>query len=142
MPKFHGDDYLEDSEREEEYMSDQDLDVNGLFDIDEEEDDRQEAEHIARMERQRLEKVRFEKEEADAMQAFRKQLYTERKQELEKKKKEAREQVEKQVQADEEADAIREGELKAAELLEAAYQAAREAKRLEEVSKKKNICCS
>ena len=54
-----------------------------------------------------------------------------------KKKKEAREQVEKQFQEDEETDAIREGELKAAELSEAVYQAAREAKRLEEVSKKK-----
>ena len=87
LPKYHGDEYLGNTELEEEDISDHELDVYGLFDVDDEEDERLETKRADRMERQRLERERYEKDEADAMKTFREDLYQRKKEELRKKKK-------------------------------------------------------
>ena len=78
MPKFHGDDYLATSELEEEELSEMELDANGLFEMDSDEEDEEDAMRSDIRERQKIAKANMEKDAADELRDFQQKLIEEK----------------------------------------------------------------
>ena len=90
MPKFHGDDYVAINELGEEDLSDLELDANGMFDMDSDGEDEEEAMRSDLREQQNIARAQMQKDAADELRDFKQNLEDEKEKAMDKARDEAR----------------------------------------------------
>ena len=100
MPKFHGEDFVASRELEEEDLSETELNVNGLFDIESDEEDEEEAIRRDLRERQNLMRAQMQKDAADELRDYRNQLLEKNEEMMKKAREEAHRTKDKQESAE------------------------------------------
>lgn len=89
MPKFHGDDHVAREEFDEGELSEMDMDVNGLYDSESDDEDQEEAMRRDLRERQKIARAQMEKDTADELREFHEKLVEEKEKALQAAREEA-----------------------------------------------------